>query len=375
MENAPKILAINPGSTSTKIALFEGETLLYEENIAHSVEELSRFENIYDQLQYRESLVLESLKAHGTELSELSAVAGRGGLLPPMEGGVWAVNDDMLDDLRHRPRRHHPSNLGALIAWDIATQAGVKLVVIVDPVSTDEFEEIARITGLPEIKRDSLSHALNLKAVARLAAREMGKKYEELNLVVCHLGGGITVSAHRKGRMIDCNDPSSSGPFSPERAGDLPNMALAELCYSGKYTEKEMKARLMGKGGLVAHLGTNSCKEVEERISAGDTRAELVYQAMAYQVAKWIGQMAVALNGKVDAICLSGGIAHSGMFIGWIKPRVSWIAPIKVYPGSDEMRALAMGALRALRGEEKVKEYRSIARRMPLPQFTEKVVS
>lgn len=361
MSTPPRILAINPGSTSTKIAVYHGETQVFEESVSHSVQELSRFPTIYDQLDYRRELVVKRLESRGIKLADLDAIVARGGLLDPMEGGVWAVNEQMLFDLRHRPRRHHPSNLGALIAHQIAQEAGVNFVVIVDPPCTDEFDEIARVTGLPEIQRESLSHALNMKAVARTAAKELGKRYQDVNLIVCHLGGGISVSAHRRGRMVDSNDASASGPFAPERAGDLPTMALVDLCFSGKYTKDQIKARLMGKGGLVAHFGTNSCLEVEEMIRQGNARAELVYRAMAYQVAKWIGQMAVVLNGEVDAICITGNIAYSEMFVNWVKSRVEWIAPVKVYPGSDEMRALAMGALRALRGEEPVKVYRSAA--------------
>jgi len=273
-----------------------------------------------------------------------------------MEGGTWSVNDRMVDDCIKRPMRQHPCNLGAPIAMEIAKAAGVRAFVV-DPPCVDEFDEVAKITGLPEIRRDSLAHALNLKAIARQAARDLGRRYEDSNLVVVHLGGGISVSAHRHGRMVDSNDATAAGPFAPERAGDLPTVALVNLCFSGTYTRKEILGMLVGKGGLVAHLGTNSAIEVEKRIRLGDTNAEMVYRAMAYQVAKWIGSMAVVLDGNVDAIVIGGGLAHSNLFVGWVKEKVRFLAPVMVYPGSDEMRALVYGALRVLRGEETAKEY------------------
>ncbi|NPV71505.1 MAG: butyrate kinase [Firmicutes bacterium] len=352
----PLVLAVNPGSTSTKVALFEGENRIFEETVQHSVEDLSRFPGLADQYEYRKSFVVEALGRHGYNVEDLDTVVGRGGLLRPMAGGTYRVTPEMVDDCLHRPRRVHASNLGAPIAMGIARNFGIP-VFVVDPPCVDEFEDIARISGLPEVPRESLLHALNLKAIARRAANDLGKEYEDLNLVVAHLGGGFSITAHRKGRMVDGTDASSSGAFAPERAGDLPATGLINMCFSGKYTHKEMIQKMMGKGGLVAHLGTNSVIEVEKRIAAGDKYAELVYNAEAYQVAKWIGQMAVVLEGKVDAIVIGGGLAHSKMFISLVKSRVEWIAPVMVYPGSDEMRALALGALRVLRGEEKAKDY------------------
>ncbi|MGE5484752.1 MAG: butyrate kinase [Ignavibacteriales bacterium] len=352
------ILALNPGSTSTKVALYDGEECVFEESVQHSVEDLAAFGSISDQHQYRKSLILAALERSGRSITDLKAVVGRGGLLRPLAGGTYLVDDQMVDDCLHHPRRQHVCNLGAPIAMEIAKQVHVPAFVV-DPPCVDEFEDIARISGLPEISRDSLLHALNLKAVARRAANDLGRRYEDLNLVVVHLGGGFSITAHRAGRMIDGTDASSSGAFTPERAGDLPAMGLINLCFSGKYTQKEMQQKMMGKGGLVAHLGTNSGLEVQKRVLAGDKHAELIFHAMAYQVAKWIGQMAVVLNGKVDAIVIGGGLAHSGLFTGWIREKVSWIAPLMVYPGSDEMQALALGALRVLRGEEQARRYAS----------------
>lgn len=351
-----RILSINPGSTSTKIALYEDEQPVFVEIIRHPAEEIARFGSIVDQYEFRRDVILNVLREKGVDLSTIDAVVGRGGVLPPVEGGVYRVNERMLDDLRH-PVREHVSNLGAFLAKEIADQAGVP-AFIADPPAVDEMEPIARISGLPEIERKSLSHALNLKAAARKAAKHLGKPYEETNLVVVHMGGGISVSPHRKGRMVDANQAlDGTGPFSPERAGGLPIGDLMRLAYSGKYTYDELWRRCVGGGGLVAHLGTNDAVEVERRIQAGDEHARLVYEAMAYQTAKEIGAMATVLYGRVDAIVLTGGLAHSEMLTKWIAERVEWIAPVLVFPGEDEMEALTYGALRVLRGEERAKEY------------------
>jgi len=356
-----RILTINPGSTSTKVALYEGELPLFMETIHHSAEELAAFARIADQYAFRRDAVLGLLERHGIRLDSLDAVVGRGGILGPMPSGTYLVNQYMLDELRHPKEREHASNLGALIADEIARRAGIP-AFIVDPVCVDEFDDIARISGLPEIERKSLSHALNLKIAARRAARELGKRYEEVNLVVAHLGGGISVSPHRRGRMVDVNQAlDGTGPFSPERAGGLPVGDVLRMAYSvppyddKHYTYEEMFKKIVGCGGLVAHLGTNDAREVEQRIEEGDEYARLVYEAMAYQIAKEIGAMATVLKGDVDAIVLTGGLAHSEMLVNWIIERVAWIAPVKVYPGEDEMLAMAQGALRVLRGEEKAK--------------------
>jgi butyrate kinase len=291
-------------------------------------------------------------------------VVARGGLLRPIPSGTYPVNEKMISELCRRDKeREHASNLGALLASEIAGRAGVE-AYIVDPVCVDEFDELARVSGLPEIERRSLSHALNLKATARRAARDLGQPYDALDLVVAHLGGGISVTAHRRGRMVDVNQAlDGTGPFAPERSGGLPVGDVVRMCYGVAPYEDlslsyaQMFRKLAGEGGLVAHLGTNSAIEVERRIAAGDGRARLIYEAMAYQIAKEIGAMATVLKGEVDGIAITGGVAHSEMLLGWVRERVAWIAPILVYPGQDEMLALAQGALRVLRGEEKARVY------------------
>lgn len=355
-----KVLVINPGSTSTKIAVFEDENSLLEKTIRHSSEELKDFKNIIDQYDFRVRVIENELNANGFKLEDFDAFVGRGGLMHPIESGTYRVNEDMLQDLKECRYGEHASNLGAIIAYNLAEKVG-KPAYIVDPVVIDEMEPLARYSGLKGIERKSIWHALNQKAVARRAAKDLGKRYDEVNLIVVHLGGGISVAAHKKGRTVDVNNAlNGDGPFAPERAGGLPTISLVDLCLSGKYTYEEMKKLLAGKGGLVSHLGTNNAMEVEERIEKGDEYAKLVYEAMAYQVAKTVGEMATVLCGEVDAIVLTGGLARSEMLTNWIKERVSFIAPVMLYPGEDEMRALLEGALRVLRGEEKEKTYERI---------------
>ena len=353
-----RVLTINPGSTSTKVALYEDEHPLFVETIPHSAEEIAAFPHIADQYAFRRDAVLTLLDEQGVRLDSLDAVVGRGGILRPIPSGTYRVNERMLDELRHPKEREHASNLGAIIADEIARRAGIP-AFIVDPVCVDEFDEIARISGLPEIERRSLSHALNLKAAARRAARELGKRYDEVNLVVAHLGGGISVSAHQRGRMVDVNQAlDGTGPFAPERAGGLPVGDVIRLCYSSEYTYEEMIKKIAGRGGLVAHLGTNDARQVERRIiEEGDEHARLIYEAMAYQIAKEIGLMATVLKGDVDAIVLTGGLARSEMLAAWIVERVEWIASVLIYPGEDEMLAMAQGTLRVLRGEEETRDY------------------
>jgi butyrate kinase len=352
-----RVLAINPGSTSTKIAVHEGETPLFEEVIRHEAAELARFPRIADQYAFRRDAVLGVLAAREIAVETLHGVVGRGGLLRPIESGTYLVNGAMLNDLRSPMEREHASNLGAMIAHEVATIAGAP-AYIVDPVCVDEFDDIARVAGLPDIERKSLSHALNLKAIARRAARDLGQPYEALNLVVVHLGGGISVTPHRHGRMVDVNQAlDGTGPFSPERSGGLPVGDVVRMCYSGAYTYDEMFKKIAGRGGLVAHLGTNNAEDVVRKIEAGDVHAQLVFEAMAYQIAKEIGLMSTVLYGNVDAIVITGGLAHSEMLLDWITPRVEWIAPVMVYPGEDELLALTQGALRVLRGEESAKKY------------------
>jgi butyrate kinase len=359
-----RLLVINPGSTSTKIGIYDDEQPLFVETLRHSSQEIAAFPHILDQYDFRLKAVLASLEGKQIPLGSLSAVVGRGGVLRPIPGGTFQVNDKMVAELSNRNKeREHASNLGGLLARDIAGRVSVP-AFIVDPVAVDEFDDLARISGLPEIERKSLSHALNVKSAARRAARDLGRPYPELDLVVVHLGGGISVTAHRKGRMVDVNQAlDGGGPFAPERSGGLPvgdvvRMSFGVHPFEGlNLTYDEMFKKLAGKGGLVAHLGTNNALEVEQRISAGDDHARLIYEAMAYQIAKEIGAMATVLKGHVDSIVITGGVAHSTMLLSWIQERVGWIAPVLVYPGEDEMLALALGALRVLRGEETARQY------------------
>ncbi len=358
------LLVINPGSTSTKIGVYDDEQPLFIETLRHSSQEIAAFPHILDQYDFRLKSVLDFLAGKQIPLDFLSAVVGRGGTLRPIPSGTYEVNDKMVAELHNRNKeREHASNLGGLMARDIADRVGLQ-AFIVDPVAVDEFDDLARISGLPEIERKSLSHALNLKSAARRAVQDLGRPYSELNMVIVHLGGGISVTAHRKGRMVDVNQAlDGGGPFAPERSGGLPVGDVVRMCFGVrpyedlKLTYGEMFKKLAGKGGLVAHLGTNNAVEVEQRIGAGDDHARLIYEAMAYQIAKEIGAMVTVLKGQVDAIVITGGVAHSEMLLSWIRERVGWIAPILVYPGEDEMLALAQGALRVLRGEEAAREY------------------
>ncbi len=349
-----RILVINPGSTSTKIAVYLDDDVVFQETISHDSGELAKFGGVLDQYQLRLDAILQALERHGEPLGALRAVIGRGGLLKPVEGGVYEVNDEMVHDLIDGRSVPHASNLGAPLAREIAVRAGPGVrAYIADPIVVDEMWPVARLSGLPDIPRRSIFHALNQKAVARQAAKDMGSRYEDVNLVVAHLGGGITVGAHLKGRVVDVsNGLDGEGPFTPERAGALPALGVVGLCFSGKYGEDDMMKKLVGGGGLVAHLGTSDAVEVERRIDAGDEHARLVYEAMAYQVAKEIGAYAAVLSGDIDAIVLTGGLAHSRRLVGWISDRVDYIAPVMVYPGENEMQALAGACLRVLRGEE-----------------------
>lgn len=357
-----KILAINPGSTSTKIAVFSNENLVMEKTLRHSNEEIQKYENVAAQKAFRKEVIIESLIEAGMSPKEFDAIVGRGGLLMPMEGGTYEVNSVMLEDLAVGVLGEHASNLGGIIAKEIADMA-VAPAFIVDPVVVDELDDIARISGIPEIERRSIFHALNQKAVARRFAKSKGKKYNEVNVVVAHLGGGVSVGAHKKGRVVDVNNAlDGDGAFSPERAGSLPVGQMIELCFDGKHTKDYLKKRIKGNGGLVAYLNTNDAREVEELIKGGDKNAELIYEAMAYQVAKDIAASCAVLNCDVDAIILTGGIAYSEMITNWIKQRISKMAEVIVYPGEDEMIALAEGALRVLNKEEDAKEYVKISK-------------
>lgn len=348
-----KILAINPGSTSTKIALYDNEKEIFTQNIEHSNESLAPFKEITDQYQMRKETIARVLEERGVRLKELKAVVGRGGILPPVKSGAYRVNEAMVDRLRNRPLVEHASNLGGLIAYEMAESLGIP-AFIYDSVAVDEFEPIARISGLAEISRKSLSHALNMRAAAIQTAKNAGKRYQDMNLIVAHLGGGITVSVHKKGQMVDIVS-DDEGPFSPERAGRVPCYELMKLCY--EEDANTMKKKIRGQGGLMSYLNTNSAIEVEKRIAQGDEEAELIYEAMAYQIAKAIGELATVVEGMVDRVVITGGIAYSDMITGWIKKRVAFIAPVEIIAGENELRSLAMGALRVLKGEEEALEY------------------
>ncbi len=350
-----KILSINPGSTSTKIAVYEDDKPLFVESIQHSDSDLAGFNRIQDQFEFRKNAVMNFLKTHNVKPSELSAIVGRGGVLPPVKSGAYLVNDAMVDVLMNRPVLEHASNLAALIAHEMAKELNIN-AYIYDSIAVDELIDIARHTGLVEVDRVSLSHALNMRAAAIKTAQKLGKAYEDCNLVVAHLGGGISLTAHSGGRMIDIVS-DDEGPFSPERSGRVAVKDLYKYVSSGKYTKDEMKKKLRGEAGLKGHLGTIDAREVQKRIENGDKKAELLYETMAYQIAKSIGELAVALYGNVDRIVLTGGIAYSKMLTDWIVERVKFIAPVEILPGENEMESLTLGALRVLRGEEKAREY------------------
>ncbi len=354
-----KIFAINPGSTSTKIAVYQGSEPIFLKNIKHSPEELAQFQKMSDQFHFRKNQILQQLHEADISLEEVHAVMGRGGLLKPVQSGVYEVNEAMIHDLKNSPLGEHASNLGGLIAHDIAIELPDAKAYIADPIVVDELDDIARVSGHPLFERLSIFHALNHKAIAREYAKANQKRYEDLNLIVVHLGGGITVGAHKKGQVVDVNQGlDGEGPFTPERSGTLPVGALIKLCFSGKYSRDEVLKMSKGEGGLIAHLGTNNAEEVEKRIEAGDMRARMIYDAMAYQVAKYIGEMYVVLKCEVDAILITGGIANDNKFVSFIQEYVHKIAPVYVYPGEDEMRALAMNGLLLIKGELQAKVYK-----------------
>ena len=352
-----RILTIDPGSTSTKIGVFDDEKMLFEENLHHSAEELAQFETIPQQEAFRRRLVLKALEEHHIPLESLSAVCGRGGVLKPVHGGTYLTTDAMIDTLKKGPYGHHASNLGGLLAREIGSALHIPSY-IVDPVVIDEMADVARYAGHPLFQRVSIFHALNQKAVAKRFAKEQGKKYEELNLIVCHMGGGVSIGAHMKGSVVDTqNALDGEGPFSPERSGSLPTGQLVKQCYSGKYTEAEMHRMLSGRGGLVAYTGSNDMRYLLAQ-AEHDKKIAGVVDAFHYQIGKEIGAMAAVMHGKVDQIILTGGIAYGKETVDAISEMVGWIAPITVYPGEDELLALAQGALRVLKGEEKAQEYR-----------------
>ncbi|MFW6020152.1 MAG: butyrate kinase [Bacteroidales bacterium] len=352
------ILAINPGSTSTKIAVFENDKEVFLKNIKHSSEALEPFEKITDQYEFRKKIIFEELNSAGIDLNNFGAIVGRGGLVKPIKSGVYNVNQKMLDDLKVGVLGQHASNLGGLIAHNIATNLPNARAFIADPVVVDEMDDVARVAGHPNFERISIFHALNQKAIARTHSKQQGSEYENSNLIVAHMGGGISVGAHRQGRVIDVNNAlDGEGPFSPERSGSLPTGQLVKLCFSGKYSQQEIKQMLKGQGGLIAYLDTNDAYEVEKRAESGDEKAALIQDALAYQVAKEIGSLSTVLEGNVDAILLTGGIAYGKPVVDAIKKRIKHLAPVFVYPGEDEMKALAMNGLRVLKGETEALKY------------------
>nr|WP_300093101.1 butyrate kinase [Sedimentibacter sp.] len=350
-----KILAINPGSTSTKIALYEDEHEVLVKTLDHPAEEIEKFEKVVDQFQMRKDVVLSFLKDNGFDVNKLDAVVGRGGMLPPVKSGAYRVNDLMVDRLKNRPVVEHASNLGALIAHEIASSIG-KEAYIYDSVKVDELTPEARISGMPALPRTSTSHVLNSRAMAIKAAKKLGKNYAEMNFVVAHMGGGVSLSVYEKGRLTDIIS-DDEGPFSPERSGRVNLRPFMDLCFSGKYDKKTVGKMLSGNGGLKGYLGTTDAREVEKMIHEGNDEASLVYRAMAYQIAKGIGELSTVLKGNVDAIILTGGIAYSKMMTDMIRERVEFIAPVEIMAGENEMESLALGTLRVLRNEEEAREY------------------
>ena len=350
-------LIINPGSTSTKIGVFEDETLIFEETLRHTTEEIAQYGSIFEQKDFRKEVILNILKDKEFDLKRLDFIVGRGGMLKPIPGGTYKVTNALLNDLIVGKQGQHASNLGGILAKEIGDSLGIPSY-IVDPVVVDELQDIARLSGVPELPRRSVFHALNQKAVAKRYAKEIGKKYDELNLIVVHMGGGVSVGAHKNGKIVDVNNAlDGEGAFSPERAGAVPAGDLVKMCFSGKYTEKEVYKKLVGNGGFNAYLGTNDARIVEAKAKEGDATAVSVYNAFHYQVAKDIGAMSTVLEGKVDQIILTGGIAYGKATCEAIKAKVGWIAPITVYPGEDELLALCQGGLRVTTGEEEAMEY------------------
>lgn len=353
-----KILVLNPGSTSTKIAVFDGETPLFTESLTHSAEELAPFDRVVEQYDFRRRLVLDCLTRHGFDVRELTAVVSRGGLLAPIQAGAYEINEDMVWQLQYKPQNEHASNVGAMIAHTISRELHIP-AYIYDGITVDELTDINRISGLPEMPRKGLGHTLNTRAAAMRFAREQGRSYQDITVIVAHLGGGITVNLHHNGHIEDCVS-DEEGPFSPERAGGLPLFDVIHRCFAAGQSDKSMMKLVKSRGGLLAHLGTTDCREIEQRIQNGDAHAKLVYDAMALNVAKNIARLAPGVCGQVDAILLTGGITYSDYIVGEIRRRVAFIAPVTVYPGENEMQSLALGCLRVLRGEESARTYTKV---------------
>jgi butyrate kinase len=355
-----RILAINPGSTSTKIAVYFNQKSRFLKTIRHPLKDLNKFKRIVDQYGFRKKIILEELEKGDAKVEDISAVVGRGGILKPVESGVYEVNEEMRKDMIECTYGEHASNLGGLIAYDIAGSFKNRKVraFIADPTVVDEFQEVSRISGHPEFERRSIFHALNHKAMGRAYANFLDRRYEDLNLIIVHMGGGISVAAHQKGRVIDSNQAlDGDGPFTPERSGTLPAGDLARLCFSGKYSLDYVMKMIKGKGGMIAYLGTNDAYEAGLKAESGDEKTTLILNAMAYQVAKEIGAMGAVLKGNVDAIILTGGIAHNSIIVDYIKTMIAHISKVVVYPGEDEMKALVMNVLMVMTGEAECKVY------------------
>ena len=352
-----KLLVINPGSTSTKIGVFEDCKEIFEETLRHQTEEIQRYATIADQLDFRKELILDIVKKNNFDINTLDAVVGRGGMLKPIEGGTYEVNSSMIEDLRIGVQGPHASNLGGILAREIADSVNGR-AFIVDPVVVDELDEVARLTGCTDLPKRSKFHALNQKAVAKRYAKEIKKDYNDLNLIVVHMGGGVSVGAHKNGRVVDVNNAlDGDGPFSPERAGSLPVGDLIKMCFSGKFSEKEVYGKVVGNGGFVSYMGVNDLRIIQDLIAEGSVEAQLLSDAFVYQVSNAIGEKAAVLKGTVDSIILTGGMAYGKGVVAGIKDRIGWIADVTVYPGEDEMLALAEGALRVLNSEEEAKIY------------------
>lgn len=350
-----RILAVNPGSTSTKIAVYDNDKIVLVKGINHPSCEIAKYNNIQDQFEMRKDEVLKVLKENNIDINTLNAVVGRGGLLPPVKSGAYLVNDQMIDRLVNKPIIEHASNLGAIISYEIAKQLKIN-AYIYDSVAVDELDDIARLSGICGMDRDCLSHALNSRAMAMKHCKNNNKNYKDLNLIVAHLGGGITVSIHKKGKMVDIVS-DDEGSFSPERAGRVPCKKIIDRCFSGEYSHREMLKMIRGNGGIVSYLGTVDVRDVEKMINEGNEKAKLVHKAMAYQVSKSIGELATVVEGKVDAIVITGGIAYSNMITSMIKKRVDFIAPVDIIPGENELESLSLGILRVLLGEENARVY------------------
>ena len=352
-----RILVINPGGTSTKISVFEGKEQVFKENISHTQADLNDYKTVFNQYQYRKDLILNILEKNNYPIETFNCVVGRGGLMKPIPGGTYSVNDRMIEDLKNAINGEHASNLGAVLAKNIGDEIDVPSFVV-DPVSVDEFLDVSRITGISDIEKASWLHSLNHKAVCRKVAEDLGGEYKDYNFIVAHLGSGISIVAHNKGQMIDGSGGRSDGPFSPERSGGLLAYPLIKLCYSGKYTEGEMVNKVSNIGGMYDYLGTKDMIEIEERIEKGDEKAKLIMDAFIYQVSKEVAMYGASLSGKVDRVILTGGIAHSDLVTEEVTKRVSYLAPVEIIAGEMEMEALALGALRVLGGVEQSKEYK-----------------